>query len=636
MVLTIVIGVAVTHFNSDKTNALQSSNLKAAGLVPGSAVAESSRSIRARLQNTGKQSSGNAFALNGDDKLFTNPPFHLEDNDLTLTVDQTRAPQTFPSTRHPVINTNSHQNRDQNDNFLTPTDSSQISTKTVLPEFTNNFLEPVKKPTKVTLPSDTQATSFRPKVRPMLHVEIQPENTSLNSLTRKTDEPRDATIVRSWSSTNSDGTFSYGYLNSDGSYKNETRGNDCVVRGIFGYIDKETGSHLSFPYTSGNPCTPEFFNNQKNIQQRPPLTTPQTTSRPQVFRPTTPTIIQQQNEVQPTSPLQQTSPTLLRQSGILRQPPQLTQQQKIHQKQQQFLQQKKQQELIQQRILQEQLQRIRNQNEQQQLLNQQRQQQLNSQNQEIERQRKLQQQRQQRLLLQQRPVDPPVQQNQNKAQEQIPLPTQQPQLTRQELLQHQIQRHNQELQRHQKALQQQLRVQRLQRIQLLRSQKQQELAENHQSSNLPVQGNENQVNLQNQRPIQSQTHPLVNQQQGNRVTSRNNQQLRQQTQSPILHQQSQSAFLQRSQHNSRPQQQTNTNQLPFSRQNPQIGQQQTNPQTTSFPPEQSLKNQQLLQLQVQAQRELLSQQQRQQNQQIQQQRALLRQLQNQPRGQSVQ
>ncbi|XP_045603579.1 uncharacterized protein [Procambarus clarkii] len=64
-------------------------------------------------------------------------------------------------------------------------------------------------------------------------------------------------ILRSWSHQNADGTFSWGYINDDGSYKNETRGLDCVVRGVYGYIDKATGEQLSFPYESGNPCDPD-------------------------------------------------------------------------------------------------------------------------------------------------------------------------------------------------------------------------------------------------------------------------------------------------------------------------------------------------------------------------------------------
>ncbi|XP_068245034.1 WAS/WASL-interacting protein family member 3-like [Palaemon carinicauda] len=64
-------------------------------------------------------------------------------------------------------------------------------------------------------------------------------------------------ILRSWSHQNGDGTFSWGYVNTDGSFKNETKGLDCVVRGVYGYVDKDTGREVSFPYESGNPCDPD-------------------------------------------------------------------------------------------------------------------------------------------------------------------------------------------------------------------------------------------------------------------------------------------------------------------------------------------------------------------------------------------
>lgn len=80
---------------------------------------------------------------------------------------------------------------------------------------------------------------------------LQPDETP-----RGRKEP-EVKILRSWSHQNADGTFSWGYINTDGSFKNETRGLDCVVNGVYGYIDQETGEQLSFPYTSGNPCDPD-------------------------------------------------------------------------------------------------------------------------------------------------------------------------------------------------------------------------------------------------------------------------------------------------------------------------------------------------------------------------------------------
>jgi len=60
--------------------------------------------------------------------------------------------------------------------------------------------------------------------------------------------------VRRYSFESDDGSFTFGYENADGSFKEETRGADCVVRGKYGYIDPD-GVKREFSYVSGNPCT---------------------------------------------------------------------------------------------------------------------------------------------------------------------------------------------------------------------------------------------------------------------------------------------------------------------------------------------------------------------------------------------
>ncbi|KAF0296865.1 hypothetical protein FJT64_005712 [Amphibalanus amphitrite] len=59
--------------------------------------------------------------------------------------------------------------------------------------------------------------------------------------------------IRNYSYYNEDGSFTFGYEAEDGSFKEETRGTDCVVRGKYGYIDPE-GVKREFTYESGNPC----------------------------------------------------------------------------------------------------------------------------------------------------------------------------------------------------------------------------------------------------------------------------------------------------------------------------------------------------------------------------------------------
>lgn len=61
--------------------------------------------------------------------------------------------------------------------------------------------------------------------------------------------------LRNYSKVNDDGSFTFGYEAADGSFKEETRGTDCVVRGKYGYIDPD-GNKREFTYVSGNPCDP--------------------------------------------------------------------------------------------------------------------------------------------------------------------------------------------------------------------------------------------------------------------------------------------------------------------------------------------------------------------------------------------
>nr|CAD7575683.1 unnamed protein product [Timema californicum] len=61
--------------------------------------------------------------------------------------------------------------------------------------------------------------------------------------------------LRNYSNVNDDGSFTFGYEAADGSFKEETRGTDCVVRGKYGYVDPD-GNKREFTYVSGNPCDP--------------------------------------------------------------------------------------------------------------------------------------------------------------------------------------------------------------------------------------------------------------------------------------------------------------------------------------------------------------------------------------------
>ena len=52
---------------------------------------------------------------------------------------------------------------------------------------------------------------------------------------------------------NADGSFTFGYVAEDGSFREETRGLDCITRGKYGYIDPD-GKRREFTYVSGLPC----------------------------------------------------------------------------------------------------------------------------------------------------------------------------------------------------------------------------------------------------------------------------------------------------------------------------------------------------------------------------------------------
>ncbi|XP_055380918.1 E1A-binding protein p400-like [Condylostylus longicornis] len=73
--------------------------------------------------------------------------------------------------------------------------------------------------------------------------------------------------IRNYSKVNDDGSFTFGYEAADGSFKEETRGTDCVVRGKYGYIDPD-GNKREFTYVSGNPCDPNNPDAQESDEER--------------------------------------------------------------------------------------------------------------------------------------------------------------------------------------------------------------------------------------------------------------------------------------------------------------------------------------------------------------------------------
>ncbi|KAF5301568.1 hypothetical protein FQR65_LT08873 [Abscondita terminalis] len=63
-------------------------------------------------------------------------------------------------------------------------------------------------------------------------------------------------ILRKYRTDNEDGSITWGFENEDGTFKEETIGADCVIRGKYGYIDPE-GTRREYNYETGNKCDPQ-------------------------------------------------------------------------------------------------------------------------------------------------------------------------------------------------------------------------------------------------------------------------------------------------------------------------------------------------------------------------------------------
>lgn len=85
---------------------------------------------------------------------------------------------------------------------------------------------------------------------------------------RKESESKEPPVqtIRNYSKVNDDGSFTFGYEAADGSFKEETRGTDCVVRGKYGYVDPD-GNKREFTYVSGNPCDPNHPNEEEEKEE---------------------------------------------------------------------------------------------------------------------------------------------------------------------------------------------------------------------------------------------------------------------------------------------------------------------------------------------------------------------------------
>jgi hypothetical protein len=90
-----------------------------------------------------------------------------------------------------------------------------------------------------------------------------------SAVARPKEPPKQPPVqtIRNYSKYNDDGSFTFGYEAADGSFKEEVRGTDCVVRGKYGYVDPD-GNKREFTYVSGNPCDPNSVSQEEGERDK--------------------------------------------------------------------------------------------------------------------------------------------------------------------------------------------------------------------------------------------------------------------------------------------------------------------------------------------------------------------------------
>lgn len=85
-------------------------------------------------------------------------------------------------------------------------------------------------------------------------------------------------ILRKYRTDNEDGSITWGFENDDGTFKEETLGADCIIRGKYGYVDPD-GVKREFTYEAGNKCDEPEEEEEDLLPQKPNI--PQSKNRPQ-------------------------------------------------------------------------------------------------------------------------------------------------------------------------------------------------------------------------------------------------------------------------------------------------------------------------------------------------------------------
>ncbi|CAG9132743.1 unnamed protein product [Plutella xylostella] len=137
----------------------------------------------------------------------------------------------------------------------------------IQPQFAPVRNEPAKPQRLQPLSSRPQRPSLRPEPRPLLEDDEPvrqysrpqeakpPKNLAPQRYipTSNKEKKPVAQILRKYREENEDGSITWGFENDDGSFKEETIGNNCVTRGKYGYVDPD-GLKREYNYETGIPC----------------------------------------------------------------------------------------------------------------------------------------------------------------------------------------------------------------------------------------------------------------------------------------------------------------------------------------------------------------------------------------------
>ncbi|XP_049845868.1 uncharacterized protein LOC126298553 [Schistocerca gregaria] len=129
----------------------------------------------------------------------------------------------------------------------TPVFRNPAPTQPPLADFPQPSRGPVRQPTRTS--PEPQQRSPPPSRQVPLPPPVQARPQQQYQRTKKPV----AQVIRRYREDNPDGSITWGFENDDGTFKEETIGVDCVVKGKYGYIDPD-GVRREYTYNSGIPC----------------------------------------------------------------------------------------------------------------------------------------------------------------------------------------------------------------------------------------------------------------------------------------------------------------------------------------------------------------------------------------------